>query len=125
MKNTLIAMSAFTSLLVPVAAIAHHSFADYDDKKRITLSGTLTSIEFRNPHIRLVMDVKRGSKTEQWEFSGPSPIDWRREGWGKSDFVVGKPLTITGFPKRDGSKHLSVNILKNSTGKTFGQEVKY
>ncbi|MBB6123420.1 DUF6152 family protein [Sphingobium subterraneum] len=124
MKKILIALSAFSSLLVPIAAIAHHSFADYDDKKKLTLTGTLTEVEFRNPHIRLGMDVKRGGKVEQWEFSGPSPIDWRREGWVKSDFVVGQPLTITGFPKRDGSKHLSVNILKNAAGKTFGQEVK-
>lgn len=124
MKKLLVALTAAASVIVPAVAIAHHSFADYDDKAKTTLTGTLTSLKFRNPHIGLEVSVKRGGKTELWEFSGPSPIDWRREGWVKSDFVIGKPVTITGFPKRDGSKHLSINILKNSAGKTFGQEVK-
>jgi len=125
MKKALITLSAVAAVLTPVVASAHHSFADYDDKKKLTVSGVLKEVSFRNPHIGLKVDVDRGGgKVEEWEFSGPSPIDWRREGWVKSDFEIGKRVTITGFPKRDGSKHLSINILKNASGKSFGKEVK-
>lgn len=112
---------ALGALCAVSGASAHHSFSDYDQTKKWTLTGTLTKVEFRNPHIGLEVDVKTKGKTGLWEFSGPSPIDWRRAGWAKSDFVVGETITITGFPKRDGSKHLSINILKNSKGKSFGQ----
>lgn len=119
-----LAMSfAVLDVVVASPAAAHHSFADYDDKRRMTLSGTLKSVRFTNPHIGLVVDVRTPKGVETWEFSGPSPADWRAGGWVKSDFKVGEPITITGFPKRDGTKHLSINLLK-SGGKSWGKEYK-
>jgi hypothetical protein len=106
----------------PVAA--HHSFADYDETKRTTISGTLKEIRFSNPHIRLMVDVRgKNNVVEPWEFSGPSPNDWRAGGWVKSDFLIGGPVTITGFPKRDGTHHMSINILKTAA-KSWGREYK-
>lgn len=120
MLRSLALAAAAVSLAVP--AVAHHSFSDYDDKKRMTLTGTLTKVRFSNPHIGLEVAVPtRGGKTETWEFSGPSPSDWRSGGWVKSDFVVGQKVSITGFPKRDGSKHLSINLLQTQNGKKWGK----
>jgi hypothetical protein len=121
MKHVAFGLIAAVSIAVP--AIAHHSFADYDDKRRMTLSGTLKSVRFTNPHIGLVVAVKTPAGVQDWEFSGPSPADWRAGGWVKSDFVVGEPVSITGFPKRDGSKHLSINLLK-TRAKNWGREYK-
>jgi hypothetical protein len=121
MKHVILGLAAAVSIAAP--AIAHHSFADYDDKRRMTLSGTIKSVRFTNPHIGLVVAVKTKTGTEDWEFSGPSPADWRAGGWVKSDFVPGEAVTITGFPKRDGTKHLSINLLK-TRGKNWGKEYK-
>lgn len=124
MKRFTFGLIAAAIVALSTAASAHHSFSDYDDKNRMTLTGTLKTLRFSNPHIGLEIDVRTNKGTETWEFSGPSPADWRAAGWVKSDFVVGDQITITGFPKRDGSKHLSVNILKVSNGKTYGKEYK-
>ena len=113
------ALAAVLAAAAP--AIAHHSSSDYDDKRRMTLSGTLKSVRFINPHIGLVVDVRARGGVQEWEFSGPSPADWRSGGWVKRVFQVGQPITITGFPKRDGSRHLSINLLKTK-GKSWGRE---
>ena len=116
------ALAGFVTLAAP--AIAHHSFADYDDKVRLTLSGTLKEVRFTNPHIGLTVDVRaKNGAVETWQFGGPSPADWRAAGWVKSDFVVGQQVTISGFRKRDGTKSLSINTLKLGN-KTFGQVYK-
>ncbi len=113
------AIVAAVALATP--ALAHHSFADYDDKIRMTLSGTLKEVRFTNPHIGLTVDVRgKGGVVETWQFGGPSPADWRAAGWVKSDFAVGQTVTITGFRKRDGSRSLSINVLKLGS-KTFGK----
>ena len=110
-----------SAISLSTSAFAHHSFADYDDKIRQTLTGTLKEVRFTNPHIGLTVDVRgKNGVVETWQFGGPSPVDWRAAGWVKSDFVVGQTVTITGFRKRDGSKSLSINILKLGN-KTFGR----
>jgi hypothetical protein len=123
MRLAILALAAISALGAP--ALAHHSFADYDAQKRMTFTGVLKTVRFANPHIGLELETKGpGGAVEVWEFSGPSPNDWRSEGWTKSDFVVGSQVTITGFPKRDGSKHSSINTLKNAAGKSWGREYK-
>ena len=123
MKN-LFKTSLLATVLLAAPVTAHHSFADYYDKRGITLAGTLKEIRFTNPHIHLVIDVPaKNGAVESWEFSGPSPADWRSAGWVRSDFVLGSPITITGFPKRDGSNHLSIAILKTKD-KSWGRGYK-
>lgn len=114
-----LAVAAAATLAAP--AVAHHSFSDYDEKRRMTITGTIKTVRFTNPHVGLTLDVNTPKGTTIWEFSGPSPSDWRAGGWVKSDLVVGDRVTITGFPKRSGAQHLSINILKTSKGKTWGK----
>lgn len=127
-------MNAIKKLLLVVVlagaigpVLAHHSFAEYDNRNRTTVTGKLMSLEFANPHIQYsleVIDPKTG-KPEIWHIAGPAPTAWRAAGWKKSNFVIGEEYTVTGFPMRHDPHRLSTSMLKDSKGKVYGAELKY
>jgi len=94
-----------TALLAAVAtqSVAHHSGAMFDDKKEVTLSGTVKEFQYTNPHSWLLVDVKdKAGKVTTWGFEAEGPSSLTRAGIRKSDFAPGTPITITGHPMRDG-----------------------
>ena len=93
-------------LLFPVLpASAHHAFAaEFDAKKGIKVSGTITKLEWTNPHAWLYVDVKDESgKPTNWSFELGSPNGLIREGWRRSSLKQGDQVTIEGFAAKDGS----------------------
>jgi hypothetical protein len=103
-------MNAFAVLALGLAAtvapaLAHHSFAaEYDDKKPITLSGTVTKVEWLNPHARFYMDVKDESgKVTNWEFELASPNGLMRKGWTRNSLKPSDVVTVEGYRAKDGS----------------------
>src|SRR5207253_1851824 len=108
MKKTLAGlMSVAVALLTTVPAFAHHSFtAEFDDKKPITLRGTLTKVELTNPHGWLYLNVKDPSgKVESWAIETGSPLTLLRQ---RSDIkqllIVGSDLVVDGWLARNGAK---------------------
>ncbi len=94
-----------TALLAAVAtqAVAHHSGAMFDEKKEVTVSGTVKEFQYTNPHSWLLVDVKgKDGKVTTWGFEAEGPSSLTRAGIRKSDFAPGTPITITGHPMRDG-----------------------
>lgn len=88
---------------VTVQAVAHHSGAMFDDKKEVTLTGTVKEFQYTNPHSWLLVDVKgTDGKVTTWGFEAEGPSTLQRAGIRKSDFAPGTPITITGHPMRDG-----------------------
>ena len=89
-------------------AWAHHGMsALFDFNQRFTRTGTLTKMDWRNPHIYLSVDAKSDqAQVETWSFEGPSP-SFFRDGKiaGKSDFqnAIGKTVTVEASRARDGS----------------------
>ena len=84
---------------------AHHSFAaQYDRTKPITLKGTITKMEWANPHIYFYIDVADNGATVNWAIEGGAPSTLYRAGWRKDSAKVGDVVTIDGFLARDGSK---------------------
>jgi hypothetical protein len=85
---------ALLAVLLVNAASAHHNMtAMFDLNDKVTLTGTFTKVDWRNPHINLTMDVKDASgKVETWQIEGPSPNFFRTRDVGKADFdaAVGK-----------------------------------
>ena len=100
---TLAAVASFTAALA-----AHHSFqAEFDISKPMTLKGTVTKVEWVNPHVYVHLDVKdtKGAVTK-WAFETLGPGRMRAEGMSKQTFGIGKVVTLKGYAARDGSKNL-------------------
>jgi len=102
--------SVFLGLAVLVfagTAFAHHNMsAIYDFNDRITMTGTLTKIDWRNPHIELIVDSKKDSDVQAWSLEGPSPAYFRARDINKSDVesALGKTVTAEASRARDGSR---------------------
>lgn len=95
----------FLVAIAPAPARAHHSFAaQYDRNKPVTLTGTVTRIEWMNPHIYFYIDVKDTSgKVTNWAIEGGPPNTLYRAGWRKDSLKIGDVVTVEGFLARDGS----------------------
>jgi hypothetical protein len=100
---------------------AHHSIAaEYDDKKPITLRGTVTKFDWTNPHVYVWLDV-RGSngKITNWAVEYQSTLDLKRSGngWNREVVKVGDSVTAEGIQSRDGGKQISGKSLTLASGK--------
>jgi len=88
-----------------VPAAAHHSFAAiFDSAKPVKVTGTVTRIEWMNPHTWIYLDVKNDKgAAEAWAFELGSPNRLMRFGWNQDSLATGTSVTITGSRARDGS----------------------
>lgn len=98
-------MSTVSLAVLATPALAHHSFAaEYDVKQPITMTGTVTKVEWLNPHARFYIDVKdKGGKVTNWEFELGSPNSLMRKGWTRNSLKPGDVVTVDGFRAKDGS----------------------
>jgi hypothetical protein len=107
MRPQLIACGVVTALLVTgsVGAAHHNMSAEFDFNNRVTITGTLTKLDWRNPHIELVVDVKDGQRVETWRLEGPAPAFFRDRDISRTDFEssFGKSVTAEASRARDGS----------------------
>jgi hypothetical protein len=96
----------FGLCLAAVPVWAHHSLAaEYDDKKPVTLKGTVTKFEWSNPHVFFYVDVpEAGGSVTNWAVEWASPSELRRVGWTEASLKVGDAVTAEGSLARDGSK---------------------
>jgi hypothetical protein len=106
-------------LLAAMPVLAHHSFAaEYDSTKPISLTGSVTKVEWMNPHARFYVDVKdEGGKVSNWEFELGSPNGLMRQGWTRSSMKVGDVVSVDGYVAKDGSKLGNARTIKTADGK--------
>ena len=121
MRNTLATLVGGLGLLlaVVVPAVAHHSFAaEFDADKPVTLTGTVTKVEWTNPHAWFYIDVKDNSgKLTNWGMELGSPNGLMRAGWTRTSMKVGEIVTVDGFRSRDESNiGNAVSVVLASTG---------
>jgi DNA/RNA endonuclease YhcR with UshA esterase domain len=92
------------ALLYALQASAHHSFsAEYDIKKPISMTGTVTSVEWQNPHTWFYIDVKDdGGNVTNWGMELASPNLLVRNGWSRSTLKTGDVVTVEGYGAKNG-----------------------
>jgi hypothetical protein len=90
-------------------ALAHHPFAaEYDWKKPVTITGTVTSFEWQNPHSQLSVKGKDDKGTEaEWTVELGSPGQLSRFGWNSHQFKSGDQVSVDGWLAKNGKKQLS------------------
>lgn len=95
--------------LSTLPALAHHAFsAEYDGSRKITLTGTLTRVNWTNPHVYLYVDVKDASgKITNWAVETGPTTALHRYGAKRNMFVEGQTVKIEAYPAKDGSRALA------------------
>ena len=90
------------------SAVAHHSpSAIFDMRKKVSMTGTLTEVNWVNPHIVVMLDVKKDGATETWKFESNPPAWFRQVGVSRNDFAkaLGQQVTVESVIAIDGSRY--------------------
>lgn len=118
MKHVLIGV-VFLAAVTAVQVTAHHSFAaEFDANKPVTLSGTVTRLEWANPHIWIYLDVKdEHDAIQHWQCEGGAPNTLTRNGWSKNSLKPTEAITIEGWMAKDGSKSCNMRAVKMPDGR--------
>ena len=108
MRTKLAAVVAGTGLLLAgtvVSVSAHHAFAaEFDGTKPVNFKGTITKMEWSNPHVWLHIDVKKPDGTvENWAFEAGTPTVLFRRGFTKNSVRPGTEVVVDGYQSKDGS----------------------
>ncbi len=116
--------AAALGLVVGVApAVAHHSFAaEYDTSKPVKVSGTVSKVEWMNPHARFYVDVREADgKVSTWNFElGAIPV-LLRQGWRKESLRAGDQVTVEGNRAKDESHTAAARVVLLPDGRrVFG-----
>ena len=116
--NLAVLILAASSIAAP--AFGHHSFAaEFDGTKPVKLAGTMTKLEWTNPHIWLYLDVKDDAgNVAKWQCEGGAPNTLTRNGWTKEAIKGGDQVVIEGWLAKDGSKTCNARSVKMPDGKS-------
>ena len=119
MKQVIIGV-VFLAAVTVVQVTAHHSFAaEFDADKPVTLSGTVTRLEWANPHIWIYLDVKdEHAGIQHWQCEGGAPNTLTRNGWSKNSLKAMEAITIDGWQAKDGTKSCNMRAVKLPDGRT-------
>lgn len=108
--------AAVLAATVAGPALAHHSFAMFDNTKEVVLKGKVTRFEWSNPHIWVEVDVPTRGKVVHWSLEGHSPNILKRSGWKSSDVKPGDTVQIKIHPLKDGRPGGSIVSVTLSDG---------
>ncbi|HEV2702532.1 MAG TPA: DUF6152 family protein [Steroidobacteraceae bacterium] len=96
-------LAAAAALLIATPCAAHHSFSMFDTTQSVTLHGTVTALQWTNPHCYLQVLVASQSAAAQWSVEMNSPLTMYRYGWRPGSFKAGDRVTVVINPLRDGT----------------------
>jgi Family of unknown function (DUF6152) len=122
MKYRLYGILAVGAFLAAKPLLAHHEIlAKFDDKKPVTLKGTVTKLDWANPHAHIFMNVQNGPTLVNWAVELESPVDLGRGGWGRDSVKPGDAITVQGISARNGSRQVWANsvVMTNNNKKMF------
>jgi hypothetical protein len=98
-------LAAVAAALFAVPALAHHSFAMFDQNKVNIVTGTVKQLEWVNPHAWLQIEIADANgKAATWSFEGGSPAQLAALGWKPDSFHTGDKIEVGFRPLKDGSR---------------------
>jgi hypothetical protein len=120
LHSRLLLAAACIALINALPVRAHHSFsAEFDGTKPVRLTGTITRIEWTNPHSYFYLDVRDTKGTvNTWACESGNPGALSRRGWKKGDIKIGDPLVVDGFLAKDGSRLIDARRVTLAEGRT-------
>jgi hypothetical protein len=114
-------------LLIPALALlagarpvsAHHAFAaEYDANRKVLLTGSVTKIDWTNPHAHFFLDVRDGcGKVSTWDLELASPNTLERGGWTRKSLKVGDVVTVNGYLAKDGTNLAHARDIRMAGGR--------
>ncbi|HEY6342710.1 MAG TPA: DUF6152 family protein [Bryobacteraceae bacterium] len=116
-------LAVLGAALAAAPAMAHHSFAaEYDSKKPVKITGTVTKIDWMNPHVYFFMDVEDANgKVTQWGFEMGPPNLLQNAGWTRNTMKIGDVVVVDGTLAKDGTNQGNARaVTLASTGKRLG-----
>jgi hypothetical protein len=120
MRKTLAVMMVAAGLLLAAAPVwAHHAFAaEFDAAKPVKFHGTVTKMEWINPHAWIHIDVKGDDgKVTPWMIEAAAPNALLRRGWTKQSLLAGTEILVEGYQAKDGANRANGSIITFTDGK--------
>lgn len=117
MRKTIILLAA---LAMPLAALAHHSFAMFDMTKTVNYTGRVKEVQWTNPHVWVELEVTADGKTTVLSFEGAAISVLKRVGWTRDTVKAGDEVTVVGHPFKDGRPGGSIDHLLLADGRKIG-----
>jgi Family of unknown function (DUF6152) len=122
MNHRAVLLAAAAIMLAVTAAWAHHNMsAIYDFNDKVTMTGTLSKVDWRNPHIELIVETKTGGAVQTWSLEGPSPSFFREREINRGDVetALNKTVTAEASRARDGSRAGLLRTMTLPNGKVI------
>ena len=124
MRRAVTLLSSIGSIAIVFAAqpvLAHHSFANFDLGKQLTVAGTIKEVQFTNPHVWLQVMVPdgKGGQTE-WSIEAGAPGMLLRTGWKPNTLKTGDAVTVVTHPAKNGEANGSLIRVTLPDGRTLG-----
>ena len=117
LKGGAIAAALAFGLMGAGSALAHHSFAMFDQTKQVTVQGTVKDFQWTNPHAFIELEDAGG---KLWSVELNSPNNLRRQGWTRTAMKAGDKVTVVLNPLRDGKPGGLFNAVTLANGQILG-----
>jgi len=118
-RSAVLSGVALVGLLATAPLVAHHSFAaEYDRNRTITVTGSVTRLEWTNPHARLyVMGTDETGRMQEWDFELGPPNGLMRNGWRRDSLKAGLKVIVEGFRSKTSTVVANARSVKLPDGR--------